>query len=76
MGVARASLDVRLLAAVQEGILRAVVNSHSRTREISGNEALKQKLNKSVSFNHYSSECTLKDTSTAKNGDLSSSHPK
>ena len=35
--------------------------------------AWKQKLNKSVSFNYYFFDCTLKDTLTAKNGDVSSS---
>ena len=41
----------------------------SRNREISRNQALKQKLNKSVSFNYYFFECTLNDTLTAKNDD-------
>ena len=42
----------------------------SRNREINRNQALKQKLNKSVSFNYYYFfECTLNDTLTAKNGD-------
>ena len=36
----------------------------SRTQEISGNQALKLKLNES--FFHYLFECTLKDTLTAK----------
>ena len=41
----------------------------SRNREISRNQAWKQKLNKSVSFNSYFFECTLNDTLTAKDGD-------
>ena len=41
----------------------------SRNREISRNQALKQKLNKSVFFNYYFFECTLNDILTAKNGD-------
>ena len=41
----------------------------SRNREINRNQALKQKLNKSVSFNYYFFECTLNDTLTEKNGD-------
>ena len=41
----------------------------SRNREISRNQALKQKLNKSVSFNYYFFERTLNVTLTAKNGD-------
>ena len=50
----------------------------SRNREISRNQALKQKLNKSVSFNYYYFfECTLNDTLTAKNGDqFRRQHPK
>ena len=41
----------------------------SHKREISRNQAWKQKLNKSISFNYYFFECTLHNTSTAKNGD-------
>ena len=41
----------------------------SRDREISRNQALKQKLNKSVSFNYFFFDCTLNDTLTAKYGD-------
>ena len=41
----------------------------SRDREISRNQAWKQKLNKSVSFNYYFFDCTLNDTLTAKYGD-------
>ena len=49
----------------------------SRNREISRNQALKQKLNKSVSFNYYFFECTLNDTLIAKNGDqFRRQHPK
>ena len=45
------------------------------TREISRNHVWKQKLNESVSFNYYFFVCTLKDTLTAKNGDVSSLTP-
>ena len=49
----------------------------SRNREISRNQAWKQKLDKSVSFNYYFFGCTLNDTLTAKNGDQSHrQHPK
>ena len=41
----------------------------SRNREISRNQALKQKLKKRLSFNYYFFECTLNDTLTAKHGD-------
>ena len=41
----------------------------SHNREISRNQALKQKLNKSVFLNYYFFECTLNDILTAKNGD-------
>ena len=47
----------------------------SRNPEISRNQAWKQILNKSVSFNYYFLECTLNDILTAKNGDVSSSTP-
>ena len=49
----------------------------SRNREIRRNQACKQKLNKSVSFNYYFFESTLNDTLTAKNGDqFRRQHPK
>ena len=44
----------------------------SGNQDISRDPALKQKLNRSVSFDYFF-ECALNDTLTAKNGDVSSS---
>ena len=55
---------------LQETIACALVDpTQVYTPEMDGYQALKHKLNESVSPSYYFFECTLEDTLTAKNGD-------
>ena len=83
MGAARVSLVPKRYHWIKIGLIAShfsrkdptrTCRPNSGTRQISRNQAWKQKLNESISF-YYFLKCTLKDTLTAKNGDFSSSTP-